>query len=167
MIRRRRDDELAPIDYWWNPYDADTWGILEEMDRLFHDFRSGFESSLALPRDVGLQALRTPAVDLMDKGKEYELKVEMPGITKEGVSIEVGEKEVQISAETKEERDEKGAEGGYIRRERRYSRIYRRVPIPEPVDAGKTSAEMKDGLLVIRLPKVSAPEKKSRKVEVK
>jgi len=167
MIRRRRTDELAPSDYWWNPYETDTRGILEEMDRLFHDFRSGFESSLALPRDVGLQALRTPAVDLMDKGKEYELKVEMPGITREDVSIEVGEKDVQISAETREEVDEKGAEGGYIRRERRYSRIYRRVPIPEPVIADKTSAEMKDGLLVIKLPKVSGPERKARKIEVK
>jgi HSP20 family protein len=167
MIRRRREDELAPADYLWNPYSADPLGILDEMDRLFEDFRSGFENSLAMPREAGGQALRTPAMDLIDGGKEYELRIEMPGIAKEDINIEVGEKEVRISAETKEEGGDKDSEGGYIRRERRYSRIFRQVPLPEPVRSDRTSAEMKDGLLVVRLPKVSAPEKRSRKVEVR
>ncbi len=167
MIRRRSKDELAPVDYWWDPYDMSTRSILDEMDRLFADFRTGFENSLAAPRQSNVPALRTPALDLVDKGKEYELKVEMPGMKKEDVSIEVGEREVQISAEVKEQKEEKAEEGGYIRRERRYSRIYRMVPLPENVQSEKTSAEMKDGLLIITLPKTSAQGKKSRKVEVK
>jgi HSP20 family protein len=165
MIRRRRDDELAPEDYWWTPYGSNKLGILNEMDRLLEEFRSGFENSPIVPRSFGVQALRTPAVDLMDTGGDYRLMVEMPGIKREDVNIEVGEREVQISAETKQE--EEGGEGGYIRRERRYSKIYRRIPLPDGVQADGTSAEMKDGLLTIRLPKISPQERRSRKVEIK
>jgi HSP20 family protein len=165
MIRRRRDDELAPEDYWWTPYGSNKLGILNEMDRLLEEFRSGFENSPIVPRSLGVQALRTPAVDLMDTGGDYRLMVEMPGIKREDVNIEVGEREVQISAETKQE--EEGGEGGYIRRERRYSKIYRRIPLPDGVQADGTSAEMKDGLLTIRLPKISPQERRSRKVEIK
>ncbi len=165
MIRRRRDDELVPEDYWWTPYGSNTLGILNEMDRLLEEFRSGFESAPSLPRSNGAQALRTPVVDLIDAGSDYRLMVEMPGIKREDVNIEVGEREVQISAETKQE--EEGEEGGYIRRERRYSKIYRRIPLPEEVHTDSTSAEMKDGLLMIRLPKISHQEKRSRKVEIK
>jgi len=164
MIRRRRDDELAPEDYWWTPYSSNTLGILNEMDRLLEEFRLEFENSPAVPRPFGAQALRTPAVDLVDTGSDYRLMVEMPGIKREEVNIEIGEKDVQISAETK--REEEGGEGGYIRRERRYSRIYRRIPLPDGVRTDGTSAEMKDGLLTIRLPKISPQEKRSRKIEV-
>jgi HSP20 family protein len=165
MIRRRRDDELGPEDYWWTPHSSNTLGILNEMDRLMEEFRSGFENSPALPQPFGTQALRTPAVDIMDTGGDYKLMVEMPGIKREDVSIEVGEKEVRISAETKQE--EEGGEGSYIRRERRYSKIYRMIPLPDGVHTDSTSAEMKDGLLTIRLPKISPQEKRTRKIEIK
>jgi HSP20 family protein len=156
---------LAPEDYWWTPHSSDTFNVLNEMDRLLEEFRSGFENSPAVPRSFGAQALRTPAVDLIDAGGEYRLMVEMPGIKREDVNIEVGEKDVQISAETKQE--EEGGEGGYIRRERRYSKIYRKIPLPNGVRTDGTSAEMKDGLLMIRLPKISPQEKRSKKVEIK
>jgi HSP20 family protein len=165
MIRRRRDDELAPEDYWWTPRSSNEIGILNEMDRLLEEFRSGFEGSPAIPRPFGAQTLRTPAVDLVDAGSDFRLMVEMPGIKREDVNIEVGEKDVQISAETKQE--EEGGGGGYIRRERRYSKIYRRIPLPDGIRTDSTSAEIKDGLLTIILPKISPQERKSRKVEIK
>jgi HSP20 family protein len=165
MIRRRRDDELVPEDYFWTPYGPNPLGILNEMDRLMEEFRSGFENAPSMPRPFGAQALRTPAVDLLDEGGDFRLMIEMPGIRREDVNIEVGEKDVQISAETKQE--EGGEEGGYIRRERRYSKIYRRIPLPEEVHTDGTSAEMKDGLLTIRLPKLSPQEKRPRKIEIK
>jgi len=164
MIRRRRDGELAPADYWWTPY---SLGLVDEMDRLFDDFRAGFENTLLSPRGFSAEALRAPAVDLIDEGGEYRLHAEMPGIRKEDLSIEVGEREIQISAETREERAEGGKEGGYIRRERRYSKFYRSVPLPEAVRSDGTSAELKDGILTVRLPKMAPPQKRPKKVEVK
>lgn len=165
MIRRRRDDELAPDDYWWTPYGSNTLGILNEMDRLMEEFRSGFENSPVMPQPFDRKALRTPAVDLVDTGNDYKIIMEMPGIKREDINIEVGENDVRVSAEMKEE--EEDGEGGYIRRERRYSKIYRRIPLPDGVRADGTSADMKDGMLTIRLPKIPPHEKRSRKVEIK
>jgi len=80
MIRRRRDDESAPEDYWWTPYSSNTFGILNEMERPLEEFRSAFENSPDVPRPFGAQALRMPAVDLVGTGGDYMLMLEMPGI---------------------------------------------------------------------------------------
>ena len=166
MIRRRKDEELAPRDYW-GPYNWSPLGMLEEMDKMFDDLRSGFENYLAVPGSFGATALRAPAVDLIDAGNEYKLHAEIPGIKKEDINLEVGEEELEISAETKEEKKEEDEKKGYIRRERRYSKFYRRIPLPQPVDSEKVEAELKDGVLTVRLPKISPPEKKTKKVGVK
>lgn len=166
MIRRRRGNELAPRDYW-APYNWSPFGILEEMDRMFDDLRLGFENYLAVPGIFGTTTFRAPAVDLIDEGDEYKLHAEMPGIKKEDINLEVGDTELEISAETKEEKKEEDEKKGYIRRERRYSKFYRRVPLPQPVDSEKAEAELKDGVLTVRLPKISPPEKKTKKVGVK
>lgn len=166
MIRRRRDDEITPRDYW-TPYSVSPLSMLDEMDRLFDDLRSGFENYMITPRQLSSDAMRTPAVDLIDDGKSYKLNAELPGIKKEDINIEVSENDVEISAETKEEKKEEDEKSGYIKRERRYSKFYRRVPLPEKVDSEKVEAEMKDGILTVRLPKVAPPEKKARKIGVK
>jgi len=166
MIRRRRDDELAQRDYW-APYSWSPFSILEEMDKMFDDLRSGFENYLTVPGGFGTPALRAPAVDLIDEGSEYRLHAEMPGIKKEDINLEVGEDEIEISAETKEEKKEGDEKKGYIRRERRYSKFYRKIPLPQPINSEKVEAELKDGVLTVRMPKVSPPEKKTKKVGVK
>ena len=163
MIRRRKENELVPEDYWLMPYPL---GLSEEMERLFNDFRTDFDG-LLIPRRFGIESARIPAVDLVDDGDSYRLHAEMPGIKKEDVTIEVGEREINISAETSEEKSEEKEDGGYIRRERRYSKFYRSLPLPEAVQSEKASAELKDGVLTITIPKASKPGKKSKKVEVK
>jgi HSP20 family protein len=166
MIRRRRDDELATRDYW-APFSWSPLRILEEMDRMFDDLRMGFENYLAVPGGFGTTALRAPAIDLIDEGNEYKLHAEMPGIKKEDINLEVGEDEIEISAESKEEKKEGDEKKGYIRRERRYSKFYRRIPLPQPINPDKVEAELKDGVLTVKLPKISPPEKKTKKVGVK
>jgi len=166
MIRRRRKEDLVPYDYWnrffWSP-----WSMLDEMDRLFDDFRSGFENFLVLPRNIEARALRSPVVDLVDEGKEYRLMAEIPGIKKEDLNIEVTEKEIEITAETKVESKEEDESSGYLRRERRYSKFYRRIPVPASVNTDEISAELKDGVLTVRLPKRETPEEKAKKIKVK
>ncbi|HDP97481.1 MAG TPA: Hsp20/alpha crystallin family protein [Euryarchaeota archaeon] len=166
MIRRRRDEDIVPRGYW-NLFGPSPLTILDEMDRLFDDFRSGFENYMITPRTAGAEALRAPAVDLIDEGDSYRIQAEVPGIGKDNVNIEVTEKDVEISAEIREEKKEEDKESGYIRRERRYSRFYRRVPLPSSVKADEVEAELKDGILSISLPKQSPPETKTKKVKVK
>jgi len=137
------------------------------MDKLFEDFRNDWESMLTAPGMFAAQAARQPLVDMVDNGKEFVIKAEVPGITKDDLKIEVTENSLEMSGETETEKSEEDKETGYVRRERRYSRFHRVLPLPENVKTDKVEAELKDGILQIRLPKATPPAKKSQKVQVK
>jgi HSP20 family protein len=141
--------------------------VMNDMDRLFDDFRSEWENAFLTPRTWTTDLVRQPLIDIADSGKEYVVKAELPGIKKDDISIEVTENGIEISGETKTEEKEEDKEKGYLRRERRYAKFYRSLPLPENVLTDKAEAEMKDGVLTVRLPKAAPPEKKTKKLPVK
>ncbi len=167
MIRRRDKKEgMVPREYW-GPTWASPWTMLNDMDRAFDDFRSEWENLLLTPRSMAGEMVRQPLVDLVDNGKEYLVKAEMPGIRKEDLKIEVAQDNLEISGETSVEEKHEDKETGYIRRERRYSRFYRTLPLPENILTDKVEAELKDGVLTVKLPKAAPPERTTKKVPVK
>lgn len=167
MIRRREKKEgLVPRDYWGSSW-MNPMSVMADMDRLFDEFRSEWENTFLAPRAFTSELIRQPLIDLADNGKEYLVKAELPGINKDDLSIEVTENGIEISGETKTEEKEEDKERGYLRRERRYAKFYRSLPLPENVLTDKAEAELKDGILTVKLPKAAPPEKKTKKVQVK
>ena len=167
MIRRREKKEgLVPRGYWESTL-ANPMAVMSNMDRIFDDFRSEWESLFLPSRNFVSDLTRAPLVDLADNGKEYVVKAEVPGLNKDDLIIEVTENSVEISGETKAEEKEEDKSKGYIRRERRYSSFYRSLPLPESVLTDKVDAELKDGVLTVKLPKAAPPEKKTKKISVK
>jgi HSP20 family protein len=166
MIRRKekKKEGLVPADYW-SPSWMNPMAVMRDMDRLFEDFRNEWENAFMYPRGLATDVVRQPLVDLSDTGKEYVVKAEMPGVSKDDLNIEVSENTIEISAESKEEKEEENK--GYIRRERRYASFYRSVPLPEDILPDKANAELKEGVLTVTLPKASVPEKKAKKLPVK
>ena len=139
---------------------------IQEFNRLLDTFRSeivwdpfrGFE----WPVEYELPT-RIPYVDVIDSGKEYVVKAELPGLKKENVEIEVGTNELSLTAKTDYEREEEGKT--YLHRERAFSTFRRYIGFAEAVDTGKVSANMADGILEVKLPKLEPePEKKRRKI---
>lgn len=141
--------------------------LMSDMDRLFEDFKSDWENAFLATRAFATDLIRQPLVDVADNGKEYVVKAEVPGLKKEDLTIEITENGVEISGETKMEQKEEDKEKGYLRRERRYASFYRSLPLPDAVLTDKAEAELKDGILTVKLPKAAPPEKKSKKVQVK
>lgn len=167
MIRRKeRREGLVPRDYW-GPVWESPLALMNDMDRIFDDFRTEWENLFLVPRAWASESIRSPLIDLADNGKEYTVKAEVPGIRKEDLKIEVTENSLELSAETKSEQKEEDKDKGYVRRERRYSKFYRSLPLPDAVLTDKVEAELKDGILTVTLPKASPPEKRSKKVPVK
>jgi len=167
MIRRKeRKEGIVPREYW-GPDWVNPAAMISDMDRIFDDFRSEWERTFLVPRSFAAEPVRAPLIDLADNGKEYVIKAEIPGLNKDDIAIEVGENEVEISGETKSESNEEDKEKGYIRRERRYAKFYRALPLPDAVLADKVDAELKDGVLTVKLPKAAPPEKKAKKVQVR
>jgi HSP20 family protein len=143
----------------WEPLAGQAFRELSrwqrEVDRLFEDFFAPVRGEA-----------RVPAVDVSETENEVILKAELPGVTKENLSVEATPSEVRISAQTSDEQETR--RGEYLRRERRWGKFERVVAMPAEVKAGEAKASFKDGLLEITLPKTeSAKAAQGVKVEVK
>jgi HSP20 family protein len=141
---------------------------IQEFNKLLDTFRNeivwdpfrGFEWPVEYEPPT-----RIPYVDVIDSGKEYVVKAELPGLRKENVDIEVGANELSLIARSDVETEEKG--GNYLHRERAYSTFRRHIGFAEGVDTGKVTANMADGVLEVKLPKLEPePEKKRRKLKI-
>ena len=116
------------------------------------------------PRDEWLdQDAFNPKVNLTETDSNFEATVELPGMKAEDFHVEMEGGELRISGEKKEEKEEKGKT--FHRVERHYGEFRRTIPLPVAVDAGKVSAEYKDGVLTVKVPKTEAA--KPKKIEIK
>ena len=105
-------------------------------------------------------------VDVKDNGNAYELIADFPGLKKENISLDYENSYLTISAKTEEGNDEQDDKGNYIRRERHVGSMSRSFYI-DNIDETKISAEFKDGILKIDLPKKVEEAPKSSKIEIK
>ena len=164
MIRRKdKKAEVVPKEYW--APSTKPMALLHDMDRLFDEFKTEWESAFLPSTRLSADVIRQPLLDLADNGKEYIVTAELPGITKEDLNVEVTENSIEISSEKRTE--EKEDKEGYIRRERRYSNFFRSIPLPDDILPGKADAELKEGILTVKLPKAKPEEKKTKKLPVK
>lgn len=106
-----------------------------------------------------------PAVNILEEDNEYRIEVIAPGIDKKDVKINLEDDVLTISSERKEENEEKDKH--YMRREFNYTAFSRSFVVPEEVDAEKISAEHKNGILTLHLPKKEEVVKKTHKREIK
>jgi HSP20 family protein len=128
--------------------------LFDESDRWLDSFRKEFESVFSGPAALsqGETALsRAPLVDLIDEGKEFVVKAEVPEVAKEDLDVRVAPEGLEIRAEFRRERRE--AQSGYYYHERAYSSFERFVPFPQQVLADQADAKLKDGVLEVRVPK--------------
>src|SRR5690606_17558986 len=105
-----------------------------------------------------------PVVDITEDPKEYLIKAEIPGISKDQVKVSVQNDVLSISGERKYEKEEKDKK--YHRIERAYGSFSRSFTIPEDADPEKVSADFQNGLLHVHLPKTERAKPKSIEVKV-
>ncbi|MGX7071605.1 Hsp20/alpha crystallin family protein [Helcococcus kunzii] len=95
-------------------------------------------------------------VDLQNNEKEYVIDSEFPGYSKEDIKITIENDHLVIGCEHKEEKEDK--DKNYIHKERSYSSMQRRFYLPN-ADEENITAELKDGVLNIVVPKVEESSK--------
>lgn len=151
-IIRRPLDELKH----WEPF-GEIDALRKEMNKLFEQFPFG-------ERADSKEFPFVPAAELDETDAEVHLKLEIPGMTAEDLEIEVMDEAVAIKGERKSEA--KTEEEGMVRSEFHYGKFERLVPMPAPVKKEEVSAEYKDGVLNLTLPKSPAEKKEAVKVKV-
>jgi len=131
------------------------WDPFEEMNRLHDHFFSG--------KGLSKQAFRV-AVDIREEADAFYVDAEVPGLSAEDIKVDVEKNILTLSGERKVEKEE--AEGTFRRVERQYGSFTRSFTLPETVDAENISADLKNGVLELKLPKKEAPTPKQISVNV-
>jgi len=135
-----------------------------DVDRVFDNFRRDFESAFASFPTIAPQTipkLSSTSCDLTDEGNKYVVKVDLPGVKKKDVELNITENSIEICAEHKDESEEK--KKNFLRKERSEVSYYRTLPLPEKVLADKAKAKLTDGTLNITLPKAKPTPKPKKK----
>ena len=105
-----------------------------------------------------------PEIDVFEKGNRLITKIDLPGLKKEDVKVEVTDGHLAISGERKTEAEEK--KEGFYRCEREYGRFYRAVPLPEGVKLDDVKAAFADGVLEVSVPLPVKSEATVRNVKI-
>jgi len=105
-------------------------------------------------------------VDVKDKGGSYELTADLPGMKKEDISLSYENSYLTIAANQNTEEEQKDEDGHYIRRERRMGSMSRSFYI-DNIDDTKVTAEFKDGVLKVELPKLPENVSRANSIEIK
>lgn len=111
-------------------------------------------------RDLGEEW--TPSVNFSEKDGKYILTAELPGISREDVSVSIDKGVITLTGKKESEREEKGAE--YYLKETRYGSFTRSFRLPGEVNEETVDAVYKDGVLTVVMEKTE--ESKTKKIEV-
>lgn len=151
--------------------------MADDIERLFSDdyARVGYGMQ-SPPRGTGLfdpwrletrvaDATWAPQVETFRREGNLVVRADLPGLTKDDISIEAEDDVLMISGErsdeTRDERDD------FYRSERTYGRFFRAIQLPEGVDADKIDASFKDGVLEVTIPAPKVTTPKNRQIKIK
>ena len=125
------------------------WDTTREINDLHHHMNRIFGETLGAA--AAEDGTWNPAVDIFETEQEIVLKAEVPGLTNDQVNVEVDEGTLHLKGERKIEKDVN--EENCHRIERAYGSFHRAFILPDYVDPEKVRAELKEGVLDIRLGK--------------
>lgn len=153
------------IDIIWDPIE-DLRRMHEEMDRLFGRVFSRPLLSIKGKELKPYKEARVPVSDIKETEKSIIANIELPGIPKENVELNVTEDSIEVKARKKAEKEIK--KKGMYSYQSSASQFYRKIPLPAEVKPDQAEAVFKDGLLKVEIPKVKQIEhKKSKRVIIK
>jgi HSP20 family protein len=125
--------------------------MFEQMSRQFEEASGQWEDR---PFDFGFTSGESMSVDVADRGETFEVTADLPGFSKDDISVTVKDTRLTIAAESETEAEE--SEEDYLRRERSRRSMSRSVTLPDPVDESAVAATYRNGVLTVTLPKREA-----------
>jgi HSP20 family protein len=147
----------------------DPFALLRDMtsqfDRMFDEgswptFRWPSAFTKTMTDEIGF----TPAIDVFEKDGRLVTKIDLPGMKKEDVKVEVTDGYLAISGERTSELEEK--KNAFYRCEREYGSFYRAVPLPEGVKLEDVKATFAEGVLEVSVPLPAETKPEPRRVDI-
>lgn len=149
-----------PLPALWEPSPF-MQRFVKEFDRMFEDRAWPF---FFAGRPQFEEITWRPEVEIFELENLLKVRVDLPGIKKDEVKVEVTDGGLTISGERKRETTEK--KGEYFRSERVYGTFYRTIPLPEGAKLDEVNALFTDGVLEVTVPLAARIEPKKRTVQI-
>lgn len=137
----------------WQQFNA----IQRQINRLL-------DESFVPAKELDRNFIRVPAAELQETSDAIHLKLEIPGIEAKDLDVKVTENAVSVSGERKSET--KTEDKGVTKSEFHYGKFQRVIPLPARIQNTNVTAEYKDGILNLTLPKTEAEKNKVVKVNL-
>ena len=153
--------------------------ILREPDLFFDSIHNELNNFLrdtvinpSFSHQLALKKVSTwrPAVEIKQSENDYKVKVQLPGVNKDDIEVELDNDFMTITAqieEEKEEKEQKEKNAKYHTCEFRYGKYKRTISFDQPIRIEDTFADYKNGVLTITLPKQKIVETKTKKLEIR
>jgi HSP20 family protein len=159
MKRKNNNDGLSTTGRPVASFGGLVDGILQNtFNRFLDDDLWSFDSSFT--------SSQVP-VNIRETGNTYEMEVVAPGLTKEDFNVNINDNMLTVSFEHKQENKEENKQEGYLRREYRQQAFSRSFTLDDTVEADKISAQYKDGVLYVSLPKKEGARKITKNIQIK
>jgi len=140
------------------PFWTSSW---TDIDRSIENLRKDMEKTFSSFPSTHMPKISQTSCDVIDEGNQFRVKMDVPGIKKNEVKLNVTDNSLEVSAEHKEASEEK--KKNYLRKERSQVSYYRSLPLSEKIIAGKVMAKLTDGVLDITMPKSKPTEIQKKK----
>ena len=143
----------------WDPF-RDVATLQDRINRIFNE---SFGRSRDLDEEVSLYDW-SPPVDIYDTGDGIVLKVELPGVNKDDVSVEVKDNVLTLKGERL--LDPKIKDEHYYRKERSFGKFNRSFSLQEPIKPDLIKASFKNGVLTVEIPRLEDERPKQVTVDI-
>lgn len=142
--------------------------IHQELNNFLRD--TFMESVFSHPLNLKKMSTWRPAIELKQTDKDYKVKVQLPGVNKEDIHVDLNNDYMTVTAEVKEEKNEKSGNGEDEKihtSEFRYGKYVRTVSFDNPIKSDASVAEYKNGILHITMPKQKIEKSKTKRLAIK
>jgi HSP20 family protein len=129
--------------------------LQREVDSIFDQFFGRGE-------DDETSAVWAPRTDLSETDEAFRIRLDVPGMKKEDITVNLQNNTLTVSGERTSERTYEGEE--YVRVERAFGNFHRTFTLPDAVDQENVEASYEDGVLTINVPKTETSTR--RQIEV-
>jgi HSP20 family protein len=142
--------------------------LTHQQQQLTHDHYGQQTPLPSMQRREYHPVKRAPPVDMIDLGNKIQIVVELPGLKKENLKIDIHDKSHFLTLKGRYEREDYGEEASFLMNERTHGKFRRRIRLPQYADIDNVQANMKDGLLIVEMPSLKKQDifKKKRVVSL-
>lgn len=159
IVKRKNGNGIVATTKSMMPFEGLVDGVLQNtLSHFFDDDFWGFN---------GIVSSTQVPVNIRETDKSYEMEVVAPGVSKKDFNVNISDNLLTISFEHKEEDKQGDSKDGYLRQEYRMQSFSRSFTLDDTVDANNISAQYRDGVLHVSLPKKEGAQHIIKSIEIK